>query len=473
MKKILLSSIIVLLITLTNCKLKNDSTNSSGDNTVSPTLTDSTTTITGTVIDLLSSNLIANATVSIANLSSPLSTTTDSQGAFKFSFKLASTTALNILVIAQKTGYVADTQAVTISAGKTIQLPALRIHQPNISNIAASIYLFSQSTNQLGIHETGTAETALATFQVLDSTGHAVNANHAVTVNFQLLQGPGGGEFISPPSSKTDDNGMATVSITTGTIAGVVQIQAYITAGSKTIKSKPIFFTIYGGYPVQNNFAVSSDKVNYPYYGLMNAEIVFTALLGDKYSNPVRPNTSVYFRTTNGVIGELVSTDALGRAQATLATFGNPILPNASLPNQGIGFFKVTAKTITESSDTIATSTLRLLSGLPVISNVSPTTFHILNGGSQTFTFTVTDVNGNPIASNNTISFSTIGGSLAVSPASYAVPDALFGGPGITQYTMTIGDSDIDNIKPSNASLIIQVTGSFGTVSYTIPGYTE
>ena len=472
MKKILLSSIIVLLITLTNCKLKNDSTSSSG-NTVSPTLTDSTTTITGTVIDLLSSSPLANATVSIVNLSSPLSTTTDSQGAFKFSFKLASTTALNILVIAQKTGYVADTQAVTISAGKTVQLPALRIHQPNISNIAASIYLFSQTINQLGIHETGTAETALATFQVLDSTGHAVNANHAVTVNFQLLQGPGGGEFISPTSSKTDDNGMATVSITTGTIAGVVQIQAYITAGSKTIRSKPIFFTIYGGFPVQNNFAVSSDKVNYPYYGIMNAEIVFTALLGDKYSNPVRTNTSVYFRTTNGVIGELVSTDALGRAAATLATFGNPVLSNQSLPNQGVGFFKVTAKTITESSDTIATSTLRLLSGLPVISNVSPTTFHILNGGSQTFTFTVTDVNGNPIASNNTISFSAIGGSLAVSPASYAVPDALFGGTGITEFTVTIGDSDIENVKPSSASLIIEVSGPFGTVSYTIPGSTE
>ncbi len=471
MKKILLLSIIILLISLTNCTLKNGS--SSGDNTVSPTLTDSTVTLTGTVIDLLSSNPVANATVDIANLSSALSTTTDSQGAFKFNFKIASTSAINILVIAQKTGFVADTQAVTISAGKSIALQPLRIHQPNISNTAASIFLFSQSTDKLGIKGSGTIETALATFQVIDSTGHNVNSSHAVDVNFQLVKGPGGGEFVSPAKTKTDDNGKASVAITTGTIAGVVQIRAYVNTPSQTIYSKPILFTIYGGFPVQERFSVASNKLNYPYFGIQNQLIIFTALLGDKYSNPVRQNTSVYFSTTDGVIGKLIPTDELGRATATLATFGFPTLSNSALPNQGIGFFKVTAKTITEFSDTISTTTIRLLSGLPVIKNVSPSTFNILNGGSQTFTFTVTDVNGNPISSDNTISFSTVGGSLTVSPPTYVVPDALVGGPGVTQFTVSLGDSDPTTIKPSSASLVISVTGPFGTVSYNISGSTE
>lgn len=468
MKKILFSLIIILLIILTNCKLKDSITNVEENDTVTSTQIDSTVTIAGTVIDLLSSSAVANATVSIENLSTTLSTTTDSDGAFKFSFNLASTSAKDILVIAKKTGYVADTQTVTISAGKSITLSALRIHSSNVSNTAASLYLYSQSADKLGIKGSGSIETALATFQVIDSTGHAINSSHAVTINYQLIQGPGGGEFLSPTSAKTDDDGKASVAITTGTKAGVLQILASINVGSKVIYSKPVFFTIYGGFPVQERFAIACEKLNYPYWGIMNKEITFTALLGDKYSNPVRTNTSVYFYTSSGVIGRLISTDDLGRATATLATMGFP-----NLSNLGAGFFKVTAKTITEYSDTISTSTIRLLSGLPIIKNVLPTSFAITNGGSATFTFTVTDVNNNPISSDNTITFSTIGGSLTISPANYIIPDALTGGTGITQFTVSIGDSDSKNVIPASASLVITITGPLGNVSYTISGTTE
>ena len=471
MKKISFFLIVLFLLVLTHCKFSNNS--ASNDNIVAPAAVDSTVVISGIVTDLLSSNVVANATVSILDLAYILNTTTASDGSFKFSFKISSTSVLTIRVVAIKEGYVADTQSVTISAGKTLQVSPLRIHQSNVSNDAASIYLLSQTTDRLEIKGSGNMETAVATFQVIDSTGHAISANRAMTVNFQLIQGPGGGEFVSPASIKTDDKGQASVAITTGTKAGVIQILAYINVTGKTIYSKPIFFTIYGGFPVQERFAVASNKLNYPYFGIMNQEILFTALLGDKYSNPVRPNTSVYFYTTEGVIGKIVSTDELGRATATLATLGYPFLPNASLPNNGTGFFKVTAKTITENSDTISTSTVRLLSGLPVIKYVSPTTFNIPNGGSATFTFTVTDINNNPISSDNTISFTTVGGTLVASPASYVIPDALFSGKGITEFTVTIGDSDSQNVKPTSSSLIINVVGPFGTVSYNISGNSE
>jgi len=42
-------------------------------------------------------------------------------------------------------------------------------------------------------------------------------------------------------------------------------------------------------FPIRDHFAVASEKLNYPAYGLIGYEILFTAFAGDKYSNPVRP----------------------------------------------------------------------------------------------------------------------------------------------------------------------------------------
>ena len=275
---------------------------------------------------------------------------------------------------------------------------------------------------KLGLKESGDVETAIATFQVIDSSGVPIDEDNIVNVEFSILAGPGGGEFLYPSSVSTDEKGQATVAITSGTKAGVMQIRAQVVSDTKTIRSKPIFFTIYGGFPVQERFAIASDKLNYPYWGVLNEEIEFIALLGDQYSNPVRPKTAVYFSATNGLIGKFVYTDELGRAKSTLATYGYP-----DELADGPGFFKVTASTVTENSETIYTSTTRLLSYQPIISDISPTTFAITNGGSVAFSFTVKDFHGNPISSDHTISFG-VEGALSVSPSNIEIPDALSGG---------------------------------------------
>ena len=167
------------------------------------------------------------------------------------------------------------------------------------------------------------------------------------------------------------------------------------------------------------------------------------------------------------MIGSFVYTDVLGRAISTLATLGDPV----ELA-EGPGFFKVTASTVTENSETIYTSTTRLLSYQPIISNVSPSTFAIKNGGSVAINFTVKDFHGNPISSDHTISFG-VEGSLSVSPGSIKVPDALYGGTSITEFTFTVGDSDSNEISPGTAAVSINVTGPFGTFTYSIVGTTE
>ncbi len=455
-----------VLFTFISCTLKDDET----DIGVEPIVTDENANITGQVLDHVTSKPMENVIVKIAGLSTSASNTiTDSNGKYEFEIKIQDATTISI--IAEKDGYMADTASANIAPGKTVTVRSLRLTQksgdlPIISDKAASIYLFSQSTEKLGIKESGDIETALATFQVIDSTGIAINNTRAVEVEFKIIAGPGGGEFLYPTKLKTNDLGQATTSITTGTKAGVVQIMAEIIKENIVIRSKPIFFTIYGGFPVQERFAVACPKLNYSYWGVMNKEIEFTALIGDKYSNPVRPNTAVYFSTTEGVIGDFVYTDILGRATSTLATFGAP-----SHPIYGAGYFIVTAQTSAENAEVISTETLRLLSSHPIISNVSPTTFNIPNGGSETFSFTVMDFNGNPISSEHTISFSTQGG-LAADPG-FKVPDALFLGPGISEFTFSVGDANAEEIKPTKSSVQINVSGPFGTFSYTITGQSE
>ena len=151
---------------------------------------------------------------------------------------------------------------------------------------------------------------------------------------------------------------------------------------------------------IRGHFAVAAPKLNYPEYGIIGYEIPFTAFVGDKYTNPVRQGTSVYFEATSGIIEGSNLTDDLGRSTVTLLT--QPF-PNLSEGGFGPGSFKVTSSSIDENNNKIQTSTVRLLTGLPHIT-VTPITFDIQNGGSQTFNYTVSDGNGNPMSEGQTIS---------------------------------------------------------------------
>ena len=60
---------------------------------------------------------------------------------------------------------------------------------------------------------------------------------------------PGGEAFIYPQSATTDENGIVTTNVSSGTIAGVVQIIADATVDGRVIRSKPVAIAIHGGLP--------------------------------------------------------------------------------------------------------------------------------------------------------------------------------------------------------------------------------
>lgn len=206
------------------------------------------------------------------------------------------------------------------------------------------ILLQNQSTNTIRVQESGGTSTVRVTFQVVDSTGKAIGVDQAVDVNFRFAQQPGDAT-LTPSTVRTDGQGQATVNVTSGKTAGVLQIVAQTERPDGTeFQSKPVSLTIHGGLPNKCHFSLGPEQFNFPglrEFGLANSIRVF---VGDKFGNPVVPGTSVYFSTNAGLIGGSVTTDGQGRGSVSL-TSAEP------LPDGGVG----TVRTETVGTDDVNT----------------------------------------------------------------------------------------------------------------------
>ncbi len=425
-------------------------------------------TIVGYVMDGKSGDPVVNAEIRFYDMAEPVGVAyTDETGGYAAEFLMSGTKELSVYTV--QAAYLADTTSVIAVSGQTTTIPtiSLRPLTDQIAGEPASIFLVSQSLESIGVTESGSPETAKIVFEVQDSSGNPIDLDHAVMVNFRFGASPGGGEILAPGTIKTDAAGQVTVNLTSGTIAGAVQIIGEIDFEGQKIISKPVNITIHGGLPDLDHFAVGSDQLNYPYYNILNGQGIVTALVGDKYTNPVRPGTAVYFSTSAAVIQGSNLTDEKGLASVNLIS-GNP-LPND--PTYGPGFFYVTASTINENEESISTQTRVLFSGVPQLT-VSPETIDIANGGSQSFSYTVMDQNGNPLAPGNnySVSISTSGDAEVGGDIAIQMPDTQFGH---TSFHFSIVDTDAEELKPSAITATISVQGPNGRASLSISGTTN
>src|SRR5690606_32902713 len=314
----------------------------------------------------------------------------DSQG--KYSYEFESSSNANLVLITYKEGFYNDTTNIFAAKGSTLNVPLIQLEPINTgsepSGYPVSIFLQSQSALSIGVKESGSEETARLVFVVQDSAGIPVDLAHSVDVYFRFGSAPGGGEILSPNVVKTNNFGQAIVNLTSGTKAGTVQIIAEIDVNGTIITSLPVSIAIHGGLPDQNHFSVASDKLNFPGYNIFGLTNGITAFVGDKYSNPVRVGTSVYFSSTGGIIGGSGTTDEMGRASVDLMS----AKPLPDHPIFGPGFATITASSSDENQNIVSDQTIVLFSGIPQIL-VSPASINVPNGGSQSFNYTVSDQN--------------------------------------------------------------------------------
>ena len=375
----------------------------------------------------------------------------------------------NLLITVYKNGYKTDTSNVVVVAGEDLAVPLVELKElggsgnPIPSGDPVSIFLSAISSTTIGVKESGSVETTRVEFVAQDSAGVPIDSNHIVAVHFSLGAGPGGGEFLSPTEVMTNSNGKAVVNLTSGTKAGTVQIIAKIYLASSTITSLPVAVTIHGGLPDLAHFSIAPAMVNFPGYNIFGLENPITAFVGDKYANPVRPETAVYFTTTGGIIEGSVLTNLQGIGTVNLISAE----PRPNHPVFGEGFATITASTIDENSQVISKETVVLFSGIPQVS-INPTSINIPNGGSQSFTYFIGDQNGNPLAGGTTVTVDVEGEFVdAQGDLSVNIPDTQ--SPGWTQFSFLIYDTE-DSLITSPVSISIETLGPNGSGLLTISG---
>jgi len=399
------------------------------------------------------------------NTTGELPDTQDKVNGTKFNFSIADNlpnagTSGNFKIRITVTG-------VTGTTIKTIYgklLAPANIIVPPTARVAASIALVSASTTDLSISGVGGTENATLTYEVRDSVGAPITLDNKATVNFNTNFFPntftnnGSSPTILPLTDSTDENGRVRVSILSGTQAGAVQLEAVInlTNPVRTIKSQPVKISVNSGFADQAHFTIAPAFYNFP--GLEKAfhSTSITVQAGDKYSNPVKDGTIVYFNTANGVIQTQQGlTDKNGFVTMTLYS-SNPFPTGTNLAS-GLtsGFSRVYARTIGRDSTFISDSLEILWTGAPILTKTDAiNTYTVVNGGSAgPFTFTVQDYLNHPMSSGTVISVSanglTVDGNVNIT-----MPDTKSTGAGITSFTFTVTDADVTDTDPPAASLI-------------------
>ena len=346
-------------------------------------------TLTGQVLNKEDNNPVPGAFVQI--MPQDLLIETDSVGKYRAEVRIDST--MDVTLTATKDGFGTDRETVLALAGREIEVPVMKLiptaDPEPVSGKASNILLLKQSQTSIGVIGSGSKEVATVTFQVTDSLGRPVILDHNAAVQFKFGVNPDGGEFIYPESAVTDNAGKVDVHLSSGTKAGVVQLVAETVVDGRAIVSRPVSVTIHGGLPDQAHFSFGPKQYNFPgllTYGLENE---VTVVVGDKYANPVKPGTSVYFTSTSGVIQGSLQTDAEGRGAVKLIS-GNP------LPEGGVAV--ITATTADENENPVTGQIPLVFSSSPRV-YVEPAFAQL----DQTYTMLVRDSNGNPLSPGTTI----------------------------------------------------------------------
>lgn len=448
--------------------------------------TDDTVIIAGQVIEAGSGNAINNAIVELTQPENLHETaTTDSAGNFSFDVDLGSETQ-NVTIEISKHDYETYSTSFKLTSGVNVDDLVIELKSidsdggntddgsNNTGNEdvvggeaggAANLELISLNPNTINVRETGGNVNATFTFEVTDSAGRIVDT--PVDVAFNIINGPGGGERITPETATTgigSSEGQVKSNLAAGDSSGTVRIEAVIERPEHniTIRSSPVLISIASGFPVPENFHVAPRVHNFDGYGIIAEGHTnsITASVGDLKGNPVKEGTAVYFSAPNGgLVNGSASTNENGYATVNLAA-------NGSQPTNhpmGPGYIDVIAETIDKNNNRITETTTLLLTTPRAIINVNPTSLNISNGGSQTFDVTITDVNGYPMAADTKIEVTTGKGLTASGDiVDLELGDYYQPGPGTTEFQLTVSDDDSDELVNTEGSFTITVTSPFG-----------
>ena len=228
----------------------------------------------------------------------------------------------------------------------------------------------------------------------------------------------------------------------------------------RSIRSLPVSISVHGGLPDQDHFSIGPEKYNFPGRRSFGLRTAVNVIVGDKYSNPVKTGTSVYFSASHGVIAGSAQTDALGQASVTYIS-ANPLPPD--------GVTIIEATTADEDQASVTERTPILLSG-PARLRVEPAYATL----DEAYTVHLFDDLGNPLVEGTKLNVRAEGTRVkAVGHTSVTLGDAVFDsdfrverGDGITKFNFrTVEDRNLEEDGESALEAItISTSGPNGAL---------
>jgi len=259
------------------------------------------------------------------------------------------------------------------------------------NSVLYSIYLASDSVT-LSVAQTGGIETATLRATGYDTHGNPVS--EGMTIVFAILDGPGGGEQVDtldygPDTAYTNNQGMATTTISSGTVSGTVRIRAYF----GTVLSNATQVLIAAGPP--EHIVIGASECNVAYWDNVADSVDIVAVVSDVYLNPVNDSTVVYFSCDEGTMMSTQLRTQGGKGIATSAWFAGNNVPTAD------GLVWIYAET---SGGTVRDSAVFLNTHLPETLVITGWQNSLLADGTSNFSIWIEafDVNDNFVVGGTT-----------------------------------------------------------------------
>lgn len=323
-----------------------------------------------------------------------------------------------------------------------------------------SIAFISADRNQMSVKGVGGEENATLVFEARDLLGNPLDFANQAKLYFGFIGVAGNDEEVNPDSAVTNPfTGRASVNVVSGTRSTVLQVFARNASGS--IKSSPVPLVVHGGFPVDSLFTYTTVVRNISSKEKNPVEVKMS--LGDRYGNPVKPNTAVYFESSVGIIRASAFTDNQGIVSTTVT------------PSENLGLRKIVASTVGESGGSVNVLLKKelsvLMSGVPVIT-VPKDTIVLFDGGENLIDYKVADAANNPISSGHSIQVSlggAVGGQVDVNGDIDIVTLDIVD-TSLTNYKMTLRDRLPLSGTGGVFSVTVTVNGTTGKTSKTFYG---
>jgi hypothetical protein len=199
-----------------------------------------------------------------------------------------------------------------------IAVATVQIELPEVNAVAFT----GNSTTTLGfsgIANTLFPATGIVSFTVFDNFGNPIEGKE---VDF-VLSTTSVGASLSAPAGVTNENGVVTAAVNSGTTHGILSITATTatnTGGTISTASLPISVTT--GSADQNSFSLAVDTFNPRAWDLIEETISLTASAADTFQNPVPDGTVINFFAESGRVQP--SCETSGGACSVTWTSANP-----------------------------------------------------------------------------------------------------------------------------------------------------